>query len=176
MKNIAMIYRSIFALITVLVFQVGVNAQTTMEEFMAKWANGKQFTLEVVDKMPDELLDYRPHESAMSFNEQITHLSAAIAGISMRFIGGEQPGFALDAKPANKAELRAFVEACYDYATNIYSGLNTVALAEEVDIFGSKATKRQVLALIDDHTTHHRGAAISYIRSNGIEPPRFRAF
>ncbi|MCC5928573.1 MAG: hypothetical protein JJU28_04940 [Cyclobacteriaceae bacterium] len=27
---------------------------------------------------------------------------------------------------------------------------------------------------MDDHTTHHRGAAISYIRSQGIKPPSYR--
>ena len=77
------------------------QAQMTMDEFLMKWDNSKQLTLDVVEKMPDNLLDYRPHESAMSFKEQVTHVGGSIAGLS------------------------------------------------------------------------HRGAAISYIRSNGIEPPAF---
>lgn len=151
-------------------------AQTTMEEFVAKWDNSKQFTLEVVDKMPENLLDYKPSDGAMSFKEQIAHLSGVIVYISSNFLKGGDPGFAADAKPANKAELRAFVEKCYDYGKKTISSLSEADRAEKVDIFGSQATRRQVIALIDDHCTHHRGAAVSYIRSNGIEPPRYRGW
>jgi uncharacterized damage-inducible protein DinB len=149
-------------------------AQTNMEEFLSKWENGKQFTLEVVDKMPENLYDYRPEASGMSFNEQVTHLSSAIAGISQKYLKGMDPGFALDAKPKNKAELRAFVEKCYDYGTKTFKSLGLADLDEKVEIFGTAATRREVISLIDDHCTHHRGAAVSYIRANGIEPPRYR--
>jgi len=149
-------------------------AKTNMEVFLSKWENGKQFTLEVVDKMPENLYDYKPEASGMSFNEQVTHLSSAIAGISQRFLKGTDPGFAIDAKPKNKAELRAFVEKCYDYGTKTFKSLGLADLDEKVEIFGTAATRREVISLIDDHWTHHRGAAVSYIRANGIEPPRYR--
>lgn len=150
------------------------TAQTTMEEFLTKWEAGKQFSLEVVDKMPEELYDYRPEAAGMSFSEQVTHFASAIAGISQRFLNGRDPGFDIGAKPATKAELRAFVEACYDYGTKTFKSLGIVDLEEKVEIFGTAATRREVIALIDDHCTHHRGAAVSYIRANGIEPPRYR--
>ncbi|UJP66043.1 DinB family protein [Mongoliitalea daihaiensis] len=149
------------------------SAQTTIEEFVAKWDNGKQFTLDVVDKMPDNLLDYKPHASAMSFNEQVTHLSGAMVMIAKNFLNGSDPSFDPSVKPTTKAELKALVSASYDYVKLTASGLTAAQFAENVEIFGSTASRRQVLALIDDHTTHHRGAAISYIRANGIEPPRF---
>lgn len=150
-----------------------VSAQTTFEEFVAKWDNGKQFTLDVVDKMPDNLLDYKPHASAMSFNEQVTHLSGAMVMIAKNFLMGADPSFDPSVKPTTKEELKALVAASYDYVKITASGLTAAQFAENVEIFGSTASRRQVLALIDDHTTHHRGAAISYIRANGIEPPRF---
>ncbi len=150
------------------------NAQTTIDEFVAKWDNSKQFTLEVVDKMPDNLLDYKPDAGAMSFKEQITHLSGTMVMISSRFLNGATPSFAADAKPATKAELKAFVENCYAYTKSTVAKLSEAQLAEVVDIFGGKGSRRQVIGLADDHTTHHRGAAISYIRANGIEPPAYR--
>ena len=161
--------------LTLLLFVQGfAHAQTTIEEFAAKWENSKHFTLEVVDKMPDDLMNYKPHESAMSFAEQIIHLSSAAAGISQRFLNGAAPSFDIGAKPSNKAEMKAFVTACFDYAKATVGALSAEQLAESVEIFGSTGTRRQVVGLIDDHTTHHRGAAIAYIRANGIEPPRFR--
>lgn len=45
---------------------------------------------------------------------------------------------------------------------------------EEIDSFAGKVTRRQMVGLIDDHATHHRGAAIAYLRANGIVPPPFR--
>lgn len=149
-------------------------AQTTIGEFVAKWDNSKQYTLEVVDKMPDNLLDYKPDAGAMSFNEQITHLSGVMVMIGSRFLKGEAPSFAADAKPATKAELKAFVENCYAYAKTTVGKLSEAELAEVVEIFGGTGSRRQVIGLMDDHTTHHRGAAISYIRANGIEPPAYR--
>lgn len=150
-----------------------VSAQTTIDEFVTKWDNGKQFTMDVVDKMPDNLLDYKPHASAMSFNEQVTHLSGAMVMIAKNFLNGSDPSFNPSVKPTTKEELKALVAASYDYVKITTSGLTAAQFAEKVEIFGNIASRRQVLALIDDHTTHHRGAAISYIHANGIEPPRF---
>ncbi|PSL03306.1 DinB family protein [Cecembia rubra] len=175
MEKIRKVFTLAFVLMIGLGLQANLSAQTTMEEFSAKWENGKQFTLEVVDKMPDDLLDFKPHESAMSFREQIIHLASASAGISQNFLNGAQPTFDLGAKPVSKAELKSFVTACYDYTRSTVAALSAQQLAETIDIFGMRGTRRQVVALIDDHVTHHRGAAISYMRSHGIEPPRFRA-
>jgi uncharacterized damage-inducible protein DinB len=151
------------------------SAQTTMEEFLSKWENGKQFAIEVVDKMPDHLMDYRPDPEAMSFKEQVTHFSSAIVGISKGFLNGTEPAFASDAKPQTKEELKAFIISCYDYGKATFTNLSEAELGEQIDSFAGKVTRRQMIGLIDDHVTHHRGAAISYIRANGIAPPPFRA-
>lgn len=69
MKKISFSRIFMTALILGLMGMNGAMAQTSMEEFLAKWDNGQQFTLDVVDKMPDDLLDYRPHESAMNLQK-----------------------------------------------------------------------------------------------------------
>jgi uncharacterized damage-inducible protein DinB len=151
----------------------GSFAQTSMEEFITKWENGKKFTIAVVEKMPDNLMDYKPHPSAMSFKEQITHFSGTIAGISKGFLLGGDPTFNPEAVSGNKEELIQYVSNCYDYGKATFTNLTEAQLAEEIESFAGKVTRRQMIGLIDDHNTHHRGAAISYIRANGIEPPRF---
>ncbi len=174
MKNEKMLLTGMLVFLTA-IFAPLVQAQTQMDEFMAKWENSKQFTLEVVEAMPDDKMDYKPHESAMSFKEQIIHLSSAMAMMSQRFLDGTAPDFALDSKPSSKAELKEHVTKCYDYAKKTFENVDESKLGDKVDLFGNSATRRQALALINDHTTHHRGAAVSYLRFNGIEPPRFRA-
>lgn len=170
-----MIYRVMtLAFVMGLSGMYGAQAQTTMEEFLAKWDNSKAFTLEVLEKMPDNLLDYRPHESAMSFKEQVTHVAGSVGGLAQGFMLGAEPGFKMDAKPQTREELRQYINDCYDYGKATISKLTEAQLAEKIDTFAGKVTRRQMLGLIDDHATHHRGAAVSYIRSNGIEPPAFK--
>ncbi|EIM78426.1 DinB family protein [Nitritalea halalkaliphila LW7] len=145
-----------------------------MEEFVKKWDNGLAFTLETIDAMPDDLLDYKPHASAMSFKEQVAHSATSIVWIAKNTLDGPEPDFDTSATPANKAELKALVEASYAYGKNLVASLSPEDLETQVESFAGTVTKRQLLALMDDHATHHRGAAIAYIRANGIEPPRYR--
>ncbi|WP_246255726.1 DinB family protein [Cyclobacterium plantarum] len=150
------------------------HAQTTMEEFMAKWENSRAFTLEAIETMPNDLLDYKPHESAMSFKEQITHIGGAMASICQGFLMGEEMGFDHKVEPQTKEQMSAFINQCYDYGKKTIASLSQEEMEEEIDSFAGKITRRQMVGLVDDHTTHHRGAAISYIRANGIQPPAFR--
>lgn len=163
----------VFALLTLFAATTS-HAQTTMDEFMAKWESSREFTLETVDKMPDNLLDYKPHASAMSFKEQITHVAGSIAGLSKGFLQGGDMDFDPQAKPQTKGELKKFIEQCYAYGKKTISSMSDAQLSEEIDSFAGKVTRRQMVGLIDDHATHHRGAAVAYIRANGIEPPAFR--
>lgn len=130
--------------------------------------------MEAIDKMPDDILGYKPHETAMSFEEQITHVGATIANISKGFLEGGEMEFDVSANPKTKAELKDFINNAYDYGKKTITSLTEAQLSEKIDSFAGNITRRQMVGLVDNHTTHHRGAAISYIRANGIEPPAFR--
>lgn len=151
-------------------------AQTTMDEFYAKWENSKKFTLDVLDKMPDSGMDYKTDPAAMSFKDQMYHIGSAITGISQGFLLGEAPDFSLDIKAATKAELADYIAKSYDYGTKTMKALTPAQSEEKLDVFGSSVSRRQVMALLMDHTTHHRGSAIAYLRVNGVEPPAFVGF
>lgn len=153
-----------------------VSAQTTKDEFLSKWQNSKQFTLDVLDKMPDSGMDYKTDPSAMSFKEQIHHIGNAIVGISQGFLKGGDPGFTIDVATASKADLAAYVGKCYDYGTATMKALSDADADETIEVFGSNVTRRQVMALLMDHSTHHRGSAIAYLRTEGVEPPAFVGF
>jgi len=82
--------------------------------------------------------------------------------------------FDASATPQTKAEMKEFINNAYDYGKKTITSLTEAQLSEKIDSFAGNITRRQMVGLVDNHTTHHRGAAISYIRSNGIEPPAFR--
>jgi uncharacterized damage-inducible protein DinB len=149
-------------------------AQLSMNEFLDKWNKSESFTLEVVEMMPEGLLDYRPHPTAMTFSEQISHLSLTMLRLSKGFLNGEEPNFDTQIIPTTKQGLMDYVKNCYAYSRSSVKALSQSQLEEQLDSFVGRVNRRQIIALMDDHTTHHRGAAVSYLRANGIEPPRYR--
>lgn len=154
-----------------------VAAQTTTEEFMSKWDHSKKFTIDVLNAMPDAGMDYKTDPEAMSFKEQIHHIGSAIVGISQGLLmGGDASALKIDVSTASKAELADFVDKAYEYGKAAMAGLNADQASEQVDAFGNELSRRQVMAMMDDHSTHHRGATIAYLRSNGVTPPAFVGF
>lgn len=162
---------------TMMFFAGLAEGQTTQEEFLAKWENSKQFTLDVLDKMPETELDFKPDPGAMSFKEQIHHIGDAIVGISKGFLKGADNAPALEIATASKADVAKFVAAAYDYGTATVKALSDADAAETIEVFGTTTvSRRQVEALLMDHSTHHRGSAIAYLRFKGIAPPDFVGF
>lgn len=161
---------------TLVLFGAMAQAQTTKEEFMSKWENSKKFTLDVLAKMPDSGMDYKTDPGAMSFKEQIHHIGMAIVGISQEFLKGAADAPSLDLASADRAALAAFIAEAYDYGAASVKALNDADGAEKIEVFGNNVSRRQVEALLIDHSTHHRGSAIAYLRANGVEPPAFVGF
>lgn len=159
-----------------LVFATLAQGQTTKEEFLLKWENGKQFTLDVLAKMPESKMDYKTDPAAMSFKEQIHHIGDAIVVICQGFLKGAEEVPNLEVASASKAELARFVAEAYDYGSATVKALSETDSAEKIEVFGDSVSRRQIEALLIDHSTHHRGSAVAYLRVNGIEPPAFVGF
>jgi uncharacterized damage-inducible protein DinB len=176
MKNLIKLPLAAFFSAVFMLFGTMAHAQLTKEEFLSKWENGKKFTLDVLDKMPDSGMDYKTDQGAMSFKEQIHHIGEAIVGISKGFLNGAESAPSLDVKTASKADLAKFIAEAYDYGAATVKALSDAAAAEKIEVFGNQVSRRQVEALLIDHSTHHRGSAIAYLRANGVEPPAFVGF
>lgn len=151
-------------------------AQTTKDEFLSKWQNSQKFTIDVLNKMPDSGMDYKTDPAAMSFKEQIHHIGTAIVGISQGYLKGKDPGFSIDLVTASTPDLADYVAKCYAYGATTMSALTNEDAGETIEVFGNMVTRRQVMALLMDHATHHRGSAIAYLRAEGVEPPAFMGF
>lgn len=168
-------FAAFFAAILML-FGANAHAQTTKEEFLSKWENSKKFTLDVLAKMPDSGMDYKTDPGAMSFKEQIHHIANSIVGISKNYLKGTDAVPTIELSTASRAELAEFVAKSYDYGTATMKALSDADAGEKQDVFGNFVSRRQVMAVLMDHSTHHRGSAIAYLRANGVEPPAFVGF
>lgn len=76
----------------------------------------------------------------------------------------------------SKAEMIATIDSTFDKTIQLITQFDVAKLNEELDYLGLNRTKRQILLLLADHITHHRGQMLVYMRLNEIVPPRYVLF
>ncbi len=138
-----------------------------------KLKNAKAYTLEVADLMPAEYYIYSPTAEQMTFAEQLIHLSSNLRRLSFKVSGKQPPPAKLDAELTEKAEIREVLEESYEYALAVMEEFDPEQLADTVDFFAGPKSKLQIINLINDHQSHHRGQLMVYLRLKGILPPRY---
>jgi uncharacterized damage-inducible protein DinB len=150
-------------------------------EFLDELKLSRAYTLECAQAMPAEKYEFRPVPEVRTFGQQMIHLSEAVPGLYELFIenkkapthpfseGGKEPVL-------SKEEIVARLGIGFDYVERAAAKLSASALRQPTKIFGGKViSKHRMLRFLLDHTTHHRGQTVVYLRINGIQPPLYRA-
>jgi uncharacterized damage-inducible protein DinB len=78
-----------------------------------------------------------------------------------------------DARLTDKAAIRAVLEQAYDYAIDAVNRFDARELGSAVKFFAGPMNNMQIINLINDHQTHHRGQMMVYLRLNGLTPPKY---
>ena len=147
-----------------------------LAEFKQKWDNAKNYTLEIAQIMPEEYYDFKPSEEQMTFREQLLHILGNMRWLSSSYLGGKRLDVDLKKTDYSKAEILDLLRKGFDQAGKAIEELDEETLNEEVSFFAGPMTKRQILTLMNDHLTHHRGQAIVYVRLKKLEPPSYRGW
>lgn len=149
----------------------------TMKELDSTWKRAKKWSLDYVDAMPEESLNFKPTPEIRSFAEQLLHLSYWNYGLLEGMTGKPNP-FGKDEKDIEKkseyktkAALRKVVEQSYDNIISALADIDETKLPEQVAFFNSKVTRLYVLTTALDHQAHHRGQTTIYLRLKGVTPP-----
>ncbi len=123
----------------------------------------KDFTLQVINAMPEDDFDFKPSEDVRSFKAQAYHIVYSIDYFNRVFQGNAQPAWAPgDENSKSKKELAKWAIEQFDI-------INATILA-------APNNERLTVGIISylDHNAHHRGQMISYLRAKGITPPAYR--
>lgn len=152
------------------------SQQAMLAEFEEKWKNAGEYTLELLDAFPDSLLDFTPTEGEMTFRQQVLHIAGNMNWLASSYLGGTKMDEDLKKNDYTKPELRAILEKAIGISQTAAASLPLDKLDETVSFFAGPKTKRQILVLMNDHHTHHRGQLIVYLRLNGIKPPKYRGW
>lgn len=139
--------------------------EEVIQQLRSRWVASSEYTLAVAEQMPADKYSFRPTPEQMTFGEQLLHISE-----QNRLILRETQGLGpSERKPVEAAK------------TNVLAHLKeTTALGVKLLQERMPPSTADVAGLLNglmlalDHTTHHRGQVIVYLRLNGITPTEYR--
>lgn len=156
------------------------SANPQLDDLKAAFQQSRAYTLEVAQAMPEEKYNFRPVPEVRSFGQQMVHIGESLRAIYETFMEmKEKPTFTFSEAGkevfASKAEVVGKLEQCYQYVQDAIAKLDDAALAKPAKFFGGRTIPaRRLLRILLDHSTHHRGQAVTYLRMQGIKPPAYR--
>ena len=167
-------------LITISAINSPLFAQTNdfIKEYLERLENSRKYLMLVAENMPKDKYDFKATPESMSFAENLMHIGWAMDWHSQSLMGTREPrdwntDTELKVDNKTKEEMIATINKTFDKTIEFISSFDVNKLEERLDYFGLNRTKRQVLLLLSDHITHHRGQMLVYMRLNGVKPPRY---
>ena len=160
-------------LICTFVFMNTISAQEIIPTFLEKWENSKNYLLDMAESMPEEFYNYKPTEGQMTFGEQLWHIKKNMDWLSTTYFLNEKFDKKTSEKPLNKTETMATLRISFDKVYKIIEKSNPQELNEKVDFFAGEKSKLQILNLLQDHVTHHRGQLIVYLNLKNIKTQKY---
>ncbi|MFD1292898.1 DinB family protein [Lutibacter holmesii] len=149
---------------------------TVISAFLLKWENSKNYLIEMAELMPEEHYNYKPTERQMSFQEQLLHIRSNMVWLSETNFVDDTYIKSEKIAPKTKEELILELTNSFDKVTEIITSISEEDLTTQVDFFAGPKSKLQILNLLQDHVTHHRGQLIIYLNLNNITPPKYRGW
>jgi uncharacterized damage-inducible protein DinB len=141
--------------------------------FLEKWQNSKTYLIEIAQSMPEDKYNFKPTEREMTFGAQLLHIKGNMDWLSASYFTTEKFDKKVDENNYSKAEIIAMLEKSFDDVYAIIKNTDPDVLNEEVAFFAGPKSKLQILNLLQDHVSHHRGQIIVYLNLNGIKPPKY---
>ncbi len=145
-------------------------------EMKQRLENSFNYTIELAEKMPEEHYNFKPHPEMMSFTEQLLHIITNVDWLNSDYFNNEILEDEIVGNLFTKAEILDLLKQAKEKSLAVYSSISPNQLNDEVRFFAGPKTKRQILSLISDHMTHHKGQLVVYLRLKDIVPPAYRGW
>ena len=152
-----------------------------IEEYLERLENSRKYLIVTAETMPEDNYGFKATSESLSFAENLMHIAWAMDWHSQSLLGGRKArdwnsDTELKVDNKSKEEMIAAVNEIFDKTISFIKGFDVAQLDDELDYFGLKRSKRQILLLLSDHITHHRGHMLVYLRLKGLAPPRYVLF
>jgi uncharacterized damage-inducible protein DinB len=132
------------------------------------WKTSKKYVLALAEQMPAADYSFKPNPDEMSFGEQMAHIAGANSFFFATLSGQKDP--IGKPKDFDKASVLKLLNTSYDFVISALENLPLERFHESFDLRRGKMTGMELLLLATDHTAHHRGQCIVYLRAKNIKP------
>jgi uncharacterized damage-inducible protein DinB len=140
----------------------------------AFYSSSKSTILRSVDKVPDDLWNFKPTPAVRSFGQLFAH----IADGQYEFCGMASEGKAVDKGVEKSAETKTQVlsalKDAFAYCDAAYTKMTDASAVEMVAFFNRQATRIGAMDYNITHTMEHYGNLVTYMRLKNIVPPTSR--
>ena len=132
------------------------------------WKTSKKYVLALAAQMPAEDYNFKPNPAEMGFGEQLAHIAWSNAFFFSKLADKADP----IGKPANfeKATVLKMLNDSYDFVIATLENIELERMHDTIDTGEGKMTGLELLLLATDHTAHHRGQCVVYLRAKNIKP------
>jgi len=165
-------------LMTVMVLGfMNVNGQAEYKaNFLKKWENAAAYTIECAEAMPADKYDYKPTEEARTFRAQLLHMVGNMMWLSSDYLEANKYGKDIKDQSLSKDEVLAILRETFQLSTEAVKNFPEDRMTEVVEFFAGPMEIQQIMMLMTDHMTHHRGQILVYLRLNEVKAPRYRGW
>lgn len=151
-----------------------VSAQDgVISAFSEKWDNSKIYLIKMAESMPEDKYDFKPTAREMSFKEQLFHILDNMDWLSTTHFSNSDYKKKDRTAIVSKQQIMDEISRSFDEAKSRIESNKEVDLGKKVAFFAGEKTKLQILNLLQDHVTHHRGQLIVYLNLNQVKPPAY---
>ena len=148
-----------------------------LSESVLKWERATTYTLEVARAIPASDYGFRPCPEEMTFGQQLDHMAQNMTWLAGDYLAAAKFSHPLAAKKdRTPQETLTLLTAALAYARDAIAATKPEQLGEKKPFFAGPMSRRQIIALMHDHQTHHRGQLVVYLRLKGIKPPQYRGW
>ena len=160
--------------IALIIFGSGIAQKTTPKEaFLEKWDNSKHYLVAIAELMPEEYYDFKPTERQRSFKEQLLHIKQNMDWLSGTYFSSVENKKLNKDLIVSKDETITLLIDAFEKSHKLIEQSSDEDLQEIVEFFAGLKSKLQILNLLQDHVTHHRGQLIVYLNLKNLEPPKY---
>lgn len=136
----------------------------------------RSMIMHMIDSMPTQYFREKATPAQRDFGQQLYHAAAAFAFIIPQFGGVPRPQIADTANVFDKAGLRTYVNAVYDWAEGVARSQSAADRESTTSLFGSAMPKWQLWDEMHQHTMWTLGQTVANFRNHGMPPAAFMFF
>ena len=144
---------------------------------VAVWTRDSSNVMRYIEAMPDSAVEFHPTPGVRTFAGQFDHIVTTNFEVAAQTLAAGKPMPELGDSAAylhNKAALRGYAAATFDYLLTLARKATPAQLAKSVSVW--KQPNKPVwewLELSHEHTVWTLGQTIPYLRLNGVTPPDY---